>query len=177
MNLLSCAELLEFKVLTHRYQQHQQDLLPFSHPLAWEEMRLIKSPPTPFFLLFCTFFGGRFLEFVPRGAAVGRSWAALTSCLGGTELLLAQGAAQSPSLEAPQCRKPAQKKGAASTQKGKVICPSRRLEQNLEQSSFACQRNPLTFNNNAATLSWRPLFISSVYKWLSMKDFLPRGSK
>lgn len=32
-----------------------------------------------------------FLAFVPWGAAVGRSWAVLTSCLRGTGLLLAQG--------------------------------------------------------------------------------------
>lgn len=72
MNLLSCAELLEFKVLTHRYQQHQQDLLPFSHPLAWEEMRLIKSPPTPFSLLFCTFFWGAFFGVCAPGSCCGQ---------------------------------------------------------------------------------------------------------
>lgn len=121
-----------------------------------------KQPTHPFFLLLGTLFWGLWNSCPPgcavawpeqpRGAAAGRSWAVLTSCLRGIEPLLAQGATQSPSLETHQCRKPGQKKGAASTQKGKVICPSRRLERNLEQSFFACQSNPLTFSNNAATL-------------------------
>lgn len=162
VDLLPCAALQPSEVLTHGYHR-PRDSLPFSHPLAWEETGGINSPPTPFSCCLAPFFGGLWNSCPPgcavawpeqpRGAAAGRSWAVLTSCLRGIEPLLAQGAAQSPSLETHQCRKPGQKKGAASTQKGKVICPSRRLEQNLEQSFFACQCNPLTFSNNAATLS------------------------
>lgn len=138
---------------------------------------MIQSPPTPFSCCFAPLFGGVFGVCVP-GRCFGQELGSSDFLPWGHWAPAGPGSCTKPVLGDTPMQEASTEKGSSKySQKGKVICPSRRLEQNLEQGFFACQCNPLTFNNNAATLSWRPLFISSMYKWLSMKDFLPRGSK